>query len=132
MGFAKCHDAGVFFRQHVSRAPARIDITYLGGRRKEPQKPLARCIPMQRSIVRAIEKERHAQAPKLTTTGITTPHHLLAADLIARAFWTTAGNSYERIVILSPDHFRKSHHVLATTRRSFETVFGFVPTDVNK
>jgi AmmeMemoRadiSam system protein B len=82
-------------------------------------------------FVRAIEKERPAQAPKLTTTGITTPHHLLAADLIARAFWTTAGNSYERIVILSPDHFRKSHHVLATTRRSFETVFGFVSTDLN-
>ncbi|MBR1255185.1 AmmeMemoRadiSam system protein B [Bradyrhizobium sp. AUGA SZCCT0240] len=81
-------------------------------------------------FVNAIEKERPTDTPKLATTGITTPHHLLAADLIARAFWTTSGNRYERIVILSPDHFRRSHHVIATTRQSFETVFGLVPVDV--
>lgn len=77
----------------------------------------------------AIERERPVRAIKLATTGITAPHHMLAADLMARAFWAAAGNVYERIIVLSPDHFRKSRHVMATTRRPFETLFGRVAVD---
>ena len=41
-------------------------------------------------------------------TGLTVPHHLLAADLIAGAFALAAGQDYRRIIILSPDHFGRS------------------------
>lgn len=61
-------------------------------------------------------------------TGIGVPHHLLAANLIARGFWT-ARNSYERIIIVSPDHFSRSRRPFATTRRNFETPFGSLQND---
>jgi poly-gamma-glutamate synthesis protein (capsule biosynthesis protein) len=48
---------------------------------------------------------------------------------MARGFWAAAGASYERIVILSPDHFNRSRRPFATTRRNFDTVFGVVETD---
>src|SRR5664280_886730 len=41
-------------------------------------------------------------------TGLTVPHHLLAADLIADAFALASGQVYRRIIILSPDHFQRS------------------------
>lgn len=78
----------------------------------------------------AIAAERQgAPARPLTVTGITVPHHLLAADLIARGFWATQGNRYSRIVILSPDHFNRSRTPLATTVRDIDTVFGPLATD---
>jgi AmmeMemoRadiSam system protein B len=52
----------------------------------------------------------------------------VAADLIARAFCVAEGDHYDKIVILFPDHFQKSRRPFATTRRSFETVFGTVQT----
>ena len=39
------------------------------------------------------------------------------------------GRSYERIILLSPDHFRRSRLPFATTRGTFETVFGDVACD---
>jgi len=39
----------------------------------------------------AIEMERLKQRPDLKATGIAVPHHLLAADLIARGFWAASG-----------------------------------------
>ena len=57
------------------------------------------------------------------------PHHLLAADLIARAFLVARDNRYDRIVVLTPDHFKRSRRPFATTRLPFDTVFGRVPTD---
>lgn len=65
----------------------------------------------------------------LPVTGITVPHHLLAADLMARGFATLAGNRYDRVVILSPDHFNKARRPFATTRRDIETVLGPLRTD---
>jgi AmmeMemoRadiSam system protein B len=62
-------------------------------------------------------------------SGLTVPHHLVAADLIARAFRVAEKNRYDKIVILFPDHFKKARQPFATTRRSFETVFGTVKTD---
>jgi AmmeMemoRadiSam system protein B len=59
-------------------------------------------------------------------SGLTVPHHLVAADLIARAFRVAEGNHYDKIVILFPDHFMKTRRPFATTRRPFETVFGRV------
>jgi AmmeMemoRadiSam system protein B len=77
----------------------------------------------------ALAKERPAVPRQLPVTGISVPHHLLAADLIARGVWAASGNSYERIVVIGPDHFRRSRLPLATTRRSFDTVLGPVEVD---
>src|SRR5665647_1340965 len=48
-------------------------------------------------------------------TGLTVPHHLLAADLIAGAFALASGQDYRRIIILSPDHFQRSRTCLLYT-----------------
>jgi AmmeMemoRadiSam system protein B len=61
--------------------------------------------------------------------GVTVPHHLLAADLIAGAFSRLQGQSYRRIIIISPDHFSRSTTAFAITRRDFDTVIGKLTTD---
>lgn len=62
-------------------------------------------------------------------TGLTVPHHLLAADLIAGAFALASGQDYRRIIILSPDHFGRSATPFAVAIRNFQTVLGEVPID---
>jgi AmmeMemoRadiSam system protein B len=62
-------------------------------------------------------------------SGVTVPHHLLAADLMAQAFSRLKGRHYQRIVILSPDHFSRSESPFAVTRRNFETALGRLTTD---
>lgn len=62
-------------------------------------------------------------------TGVTVPHHLLAADLLAEAFARVQGQDYRRIIILSPDHFSRSRSPFAVTRRDFETALGSLTTD---
>ena len=59
------------------------------------------------------------------------PHHLLAADLVALGFRAASGFRYKRIVILSPDHFHKTHKLFATTVRGFDTVLGPVAADTD-
>ena len=54
----------------------------------------------------AIEAERPAAPRPVKLTGIAVPHHLL--DLIARGFWAAAAGSYDRIMVLSPDHFNRT------------------------
>lgn len=63
-------------------------------------------------------------------TGITVPHHLLTADLVALGFHAASGFRYKRIVILSPDHFHKTQKLFATTTRGFDTVLGPVAADI--
>jgi AmmeMemoRadiSam system protein B len=77
----------------------------------------------------ALAKESVAPPAGHHVTGITVPHHLVAADLIARGFRCASGENYERIILLSPDHFRRSRLPFATTRGTFETVFGDVACD---
>ncbi|SHI08005.1 AmmeMemoRadiSam system protein B [Bradyrhizobium erythrophlei] len=79
----------------------------------------------------AIQKEKISPPVGVEIHGITVPHHLVAADLIARGFWVASGNEYDRIIVLSPDHFRGGHRLLATTARSFNTVLGQINTDVS-
>ena len=64
-------------------------------------------------------------------TGLTVPHHLLAADLIAGAFALASGQAYRRIIILSPDHFSRSRTPFAVSIRNFQTVMGEVNIDVD-
>lgn len=78
----------------------------------------------------AIDKERASQRSALKITGISVPHHMLAADLIARGFWAASGNTYDRIIVLSPDHFGKSRRPFATTHADFDTPFGVALNDL--
>jgi AmmeMemoRadiSam system protein B len=77
----------------------------------------------------ALAEESVAPPAGHRVTGITVPHHLVAADLIARGFYGASGSNYERIILLSPDHFRRSRLPFATTHGAFETVFGDVTCD---
>ena len=62
-------------------------------------------------------------------SGLTVPHHLLAADLLAGAFARVQDHDYHRIIILSPDHFSRSRSPFAVTLRDFETATGSLNTD---
>ena len=62
-------------------------------------------------------------------TGLTVPHHLLAADLMAEAFVLASRQDYRRIIILSPDHFGRSPTPFAVAIRNFQTVMGEVSID---
>ena len=63
-------------------------------------------------------------------TGLVLPHHRVATDLIATGMVTAAaGGRPERILMLTPDHFKRSPRPFATTTRDFDTVLGPVRTD---
>ncbi|MEM6587437.1 MAG: AmmeMemoRadiSam system protein B [Pseudomonadota bacterium] len=72
----------------------------------------------------AIAAERPTFDVPTGVTGITVPHHLLAADLIARGFWAASRGDYDRIVILSPDHFRLVPSGFAVDASDHETPLG--------
>ena len=76
-----------------------------------------------------IAEQRPAFTPPQGVTGITVPHHLLAADLIARGFWAASAGDYDRIILLAPDHFRAVKGAFATTYEDLSTVFGAVQSD---
>jgi AmmeMemoRadiSam system protein B len=72
----------------------------------------------------SIEAARGSSFRTRRVSGLTVPHHLLAADLIALGFLVAERQRYDKILILFPDHFKKTKRPFATTRRPFETVFG--------
>jgi AmmeMemoRadiSam system protein B len=78
-----------------------------------------------------LEAIKHTKASVLKEkiTGITVPHHLLAADLIADACTRVSGQGYDRIIILSPDHYSRSRTPFAVSQRNFQTVLGTVVID---
>jgi poly-gamma-glutamate synthesis protein (capsule biosynthesis protein) len=80
-------------------------------------------------ILAAIARERPHFVPPAGVSGITVPHHLLAADLIARGFWAASAGHYRRIILISPDHFRKVQKPFGTTREDLRSVLGVVPSD---
>jgi AmmeMemoRadiSam system protein B len=77
----------------------------------------------------AIARAEAIPRPPAFVTGVTVPHHLLAAHLIARGIRLAANGAYDRIVILFPDHFKQTRKPFATTTHGFDTVYGRVPTD---
>jgi poly-gamma-glutamate synthesis protein (capsule biosynthesis protein) len=77
----------------------------------------------------ALRTASGSQILRLRAGGLTVPHHLAAADLIARAFAVVQPEAFDKIIILFPDHFRRSQRPFATTTRSFSTVFGPVCTN---
>jgi poly-gamma-glutamate synthesis protein (capsule biosynthesis protein) len=62
-------------------------------------------------------------------TGIVVPHHLLADHLLALGFRAASAFRYKRIVILSPDHFRKTDRPFAVSERDFKEVGGPIAVD---
>jgi poly-gamma-glutamate synthesis protein (capsule biosynthesis protein) len=80
-------------------------------------------------ILAAIAAETPAFRPPPGVTGITVPHHLLAADLIARGFWAASAGQYRRVIVLSPDHFRALGRPFGTTMEPLDTVFGPMAVD---
>jgi len=76
----------------------------------------------------AIASEANFPPVERRLTGVTIPHHLVAGHLMARGLHATAAHSYDRIILLAPDHFRRVR-MAATTRLDFETVLGRVETD---
>lgn len=77
----------------------------------------------------AIARERPSFTPPVGVTGITIPHHLLAADLMARGFWAASAGAYRRILVISPDHFRAVKGKYAVGVGDIETIFGRIAID---
>lgn len=73
--------------------------------------------------------ERDARPLDQRITGLTLPHHLLAGDMIASTLLLASRGDYDRIILLTPDHFRRATAPAVTTTRSFRTVWGDVPVD---
>ncbi|MCP4308567.1 MAG: AmmeMemoRadiSam system protein B, partial [bacterium] len=94
-------------------------------------KPIASLYPRAEVFHTSIASAEALNLDGRRVSGLTVPHHLVAADLIARAFAVAAGNRYDKIILLSPDHFKRSRLSFATTRRDFDTVFGVVPSAVS-
>lgn len=63
-------------------------------------------------------------------TGITVPHHLLARDIMADTVALASGRSYDRIILLSPDHFFRGKTGISVSYQSFDTVFGTLAPDL--
>ena len=74
--------------------------------------------------------ERATNEPlNVRVTGLILPHHLLVAHLIARGVRLAMNGRYDRIVILTPDHFWRSHAEVSVPDRDFETCLGPVSID---
>lgn len=80
-------------------------------------------------LLAAIAEETPSWTPPAGVSGITVPHHLLAANLIARGFWAASAGHYRRIILISPDHFHKVDKPFGTTLEDLTTVFGVVASD---
>ena len=90
-----------------------------------------RAHPMDpQHVLQAIADAQPVDLGGAAVTGLALPHHRVATDLIAAGMVTAArGAQPERIVLLTPDHFRRATRAFATTPRDFDTVLGRVPTD---
>lgn len=86
--------------------------------------------PASESVHRALSVTVADEITARRISGITVPHHIPALDLIARGFKTASEGEYERIIVLTPDHFRRSKTPFATTDESFSTGLG--PVNVDK
>jgi poly-gamma-glutamate synthesis protein (capsule biosynthesis protein) len=54
---------------------------------------------------------------------------MLAADLIAQPFAYAMNNSYRRVVILCPEHFRRAKSLVSVPDRDFRTATGVLELD---
>ncbi|MGQ9689140.1 MAG: AmmeMemoRadiSam system protein B [Desulfobaccales bacterium] len=99
-----------------------------GADRPPADVPVPPQYPEAEVFLRAIGHSRE-EPFSVRVTGLTMPHHLLAADLIAAAFHRLRGHPYRRLILFSPDHFKRGRTAVSVTFRDFQTVFGPVATD---
>jgi len=93
----------------------------------------AQIIPAQFTgkaiFLSAIRTAAAGDLPQRPASGITVPHHLLARDLIAKTFVTVSRGSYQRVVVMSPDHNNLGRTDISVADADFATVFGVIETD---
>lgn len=77
----------------------------------------------------ALDKTGGVKPLDQTITGVTVPHHLLAAELTAQTLRLASGQHPARIILLTPDHFSRAIRPFATSDRDFLTQFGRMPAD---
>ncbi len=92
-------------------------------------RPFPPLYPDPALFLRALEGTRIPPLEGVRIRGVTVPHHLLAAGVIARPLRMAAAGEFRRIVLICPDHFRRSSTPAATSRRDFITPLGFVRSD---
>ncbi len=80
-------------------------------------------------FLRAMEKARAVPPRAGRVTGLTLPHHLLAADLMAEGLAGLRGQRYERIILISPEHYKRGKTPFSVPGRDFLTCLGPVPLD---
>src|SRR5438552_10286251 len=85
--------------------------------------------PSKPIFLSAIRKAAVRDSPQRGVSGITVPHHLLARDLIAKAFVMASRGSYRRVVVMSPDHNNLGRTDISVADGNFATVFGALETD---
>lgn len=78
-------------------------------------------------IQNAIASELPFAPDGLTVSGVTVPHHLVVPDLIARGLLSARGSDFNRVILLSPDHFRATQTPFGVTSVALDTVFGQLP-----
>lgn len=78
---------------------------------------------------RLLQQTAPEVVPPSGLTGISLPHHVLAADLIAKGFWAASEGSYDRIILLAPDHLGHVKGAFAIATQPQQTVFGAVTAD---
>ncbi len=81
------------------------------------------------AIETALASERLLASPIPGLTGVTVPHHVLAADLIARGLLAASAGNYQHILLLSPDHFRSLRTPFGVTTGDLSTLKGTVQGD---
>jgi poly-gamma-glutamate synthesis protein (capsule biosynthesis protein) len=110
-----------------------LAVLLLSGRLTAADSKAAQTIPPQFTgkplFLSAIRKAVVRDLPQRNVSGITVPHHLLARDLIARAFVMASRGSYKRVVVISPDHYNLGRTDISVADGNFATVFGVIETD---
>jgi AmmeMemoRadiSam system protein B len=103
-----------------------LGLAEIGLARPSSQRPFEAQFSDAKIFSDAIAHARGKAIESHTVSGLTIPHHLLAADLIAQSFAVIDTRQIDKVIVLLPDHFMRSHRAFATTVRSFNTVFGQV------
>ena len=61
-------------------------------------------------------------------TGVTVPHHILAADLIARGLRAASAQKVDQIILIGPDHFRSLGTPFGVLTAPLDTAMGTIKT----
>lgn len=96
-----------------------------------PQRGVAPALFRERGLFDAALASAAGVRPLDEVAALIVPHHLLAADLIARGFALAGGQRPERIVLIGPDHYHRGRTLVSVDLRDFETVYGTVPADLD-